>query len=226
MNVPGSFLIIIIILVIWYYIFTHAHPNLDVESLEILLREKKFKTGDMILFKAVDNYNAPLIASYYGHVGIVWVYPDDPEQIPYVFEAANPTNMTLEEHHNPKGIYLSLLENRIKKYKGYAFYKQLGCEIEPEIRLEFEKFINYAVDNMEYDTSVISSGIKKGLFGEKIHNKTNCGELVFLSLIKLGLLPFSEYSRRVFHHLRWMCSITELQDNYYEEPVKIIYDPF
>jgi len=219
-------LIIIIILVIWCYMFTHVHPKLDTKALKILLHDKKFKTGDMILFKAVDNYNAPMIASYYGHVGIVWVYPDDPKQTPYVFEAANPTNLVLEEHQNLKGIYLSLLENRLKKYKGYTFYKELGNSLDPETIEEFEKFINYALENMKYETAVFSNGIKKGLFGEKLHNKTNCGELVFLSLIKLGLLPFNSYDERIFHHLRWMCSITDLQSNYYEEPVKILFDPF
>lgn len=226
MDVPSPLLVILVIMIIWYYIFTYAHPNLKTVPLKNLLDEKKFKTGDIILFKAVDNYNAPLIASYYGHIGIVWVYPDDPEQKPYIFEAANPTNLFLTDYQNPKGIYLSLLENRIKKYKGYCFYKELGNEIDNEICLEFEKFINYCVINMEYETCVFSNGIKKGLFGEKIHHKVNCGELVMLSLIKLDLLPTELYEKNVFHHLRWMCSITDLCDNYYEEPKKILYHPF
>jgi hypothetical protein len=226
MNIPTSFLVIIIILVTWFWVFTYAHPDLETEKLNVLLLEKKFKTGDMILFKAVDNYNAPMIASYYGHVGMVWIYPDDPEKIPYIFEAANPTGFTLEDHHNPKGIYLSTLESRIKKYKGYSFYKELHYPITQDLCEEFEDFIDYCVVNMEYDSKIFSSGIRKGIFGEKLNNKTNCGEITFLSLIKLGLIDPEEYETKAFHHLRWVCSITDLKDNYYEEPVKILCDPF
>ncbi len=226
MNIPTSFLVIIIILIVWCWVFTYYHPDLEVAKLNDLMLNKKFKTGDIILFKAIDNHNAPMIASYYGHIGIVWIYPDDPQQIPYIFEAANPTGFTLEEHHNPKGIYLSNLESRLKKYKGYSFYKELRHPIIKETCEEFEEFINYCIENMEYESKVFSNGIRKGIFGEKLNNKTNCGEITFLSLIKLGLINPNEYENKTFHHLRWMCSITNLQDNYYEEPVKILFDPF
>jgi hypothetical protein len=227
MNIPTPLLIITIIIIIWFYVFTYAHPNFESEKLNTLLLSKKFKTGDLILFKAVDNFNAPLIASYYGHIGIVFVYPDDPEQIPYIFEAANPVGFTLEDHHNPKGIYAGSLENRIKKYKGYCFYKELRYPIKKNVCEDFEDFIEYCVENMEYDEKVFSSGTRKLVFNERLNNKTNCGELAFLSLIKLGLINIDEYEKNTFHHLRWMCSITDLEDNnYYEEPVKILCDPF
>jgi hypothetical protein len=227
MNVPGSFIIIVIILVTWYYVFTHAHPDLDTETLNTLLAENKFKTGDMILFKAIDNHNAPIIASYYGHVGIVYVYSDDPTRTPYIFEAANPTNLILEPHQNTKGIYLSPLVERVKKYKGYCFYKELDKSVVKDNIKEFEHFIDYCVSNMEYDTNIFASSFRKGALGERLNNKTNCGELVFLSLIKLDLLTMKEYQKNVFHHLRWMCNIENLQNfNYYHTPVKILYDPF
>lgn len=227
MGFSGAILTILIVVIIWCYYWTAIHPNLDSEKLDILLKEKRFKTGDLILFKATDNFNAPFIASYYGHIGIVYVYPDDPEKTPYIFEAANPTNMALEDHENPRGIFISLLENRVKQYKGYSFYKELGNSIDPKICLEFETFINYCISNMEYDTGVVSNGIKKGLFGEKSGLKTNCGELVFLSLIKLDLLPLSSYDSPTYHHLRWMCSVENLENgNYYKEPLKIVYSPF
>jgi hypothetical protein len=226
MFVPTSFLIIIIIFIVWFWVFTYNHPNLESKKLNILLEKKRFKTGDIILFKAIDNHNGPIIASYYGHIGIVWIYPDDPEEIPYIFEAANPEGFTLDDHHSIKGIYLSTLESRIKKYKGYSFYKELHYPIEKKICVEFEDFIDHCVTNMEYDSHVFSSGIRKGLFGEKLNNKTNCGEITFLSLIKLGLIDTDKYEKKAFHHLRWVCSLTDLKDNYYEEPVKILCDPF
>ena len=78
MNIPNSLIVVIIILFAWHWTFTYNHPDLETEKLAELILNKKFKTGDLILFKATNNWHASGIASYYTHVGVVWVYPDDP----------------------------------------------------------------------------------------------------------------------------------------------------
>lgn len=226
MEVHDSIIIIIIILIIWYVLFTYIHPKLELIDLKKGLYEKKFKTGDIILFKAVDNNLSPFIASYYGHIGIVWVDPLDPKKTPYIFEATNPKFLILDKNHSKKGIYKSKLENRIKKYKGYCFYKELKNEIDMKICIEFKKFIDYALKNMEYDMDIITNLLKKGIFGEKIHNRVNCGEMAFLCLLKLKLLPMKYYKKRIIHHLKWMCSIKHLDNNSYREIKKISFHPF
>jgi hypothetical protein len=220
MGFSVAFSIMILVIMVWVYYWCFSHPRLKSERLGDLLDQSKFKTGDLILFKAVDNFNGSLIMSYYGHVGIVYVEND----VPYIFEAADPTNMALDPDQNHHGIFMSPLESRAKTYKGYTYHKELKTPLSPEILDEFKSFIDYCLDNMAYETRVVSNGIKKGA-GEKIGLRVNCGELVFLSLIKLGLIPIEYYEKKSFHHLNWMCTITDLTDNGYLEPVKITYSP-
>ena len=51
----------------------------------------KFKTGDIILFHALDNINPIFIGTYFGHIGIVYIHNGEP----YLFEAAATKNMYL-----------------------------------------------------------------------------------------------------------------------------------
>lgn len=220
MGFSAAFSVLIIMVMVWVYYWCFSHPRLKSERLGDLLDQSKFKTGDLILFKAVDNFNGSLIMSYYGHVGIVYVE----DGIPHIFEAADPTNMTLDPDQNPRGIFMSPLESRVKTYKGYTYHKELERELPAEICDEFRSFVKYCIDNMSYETRVVSNGIKKGV-GEKIGLRVNCGELVFLSLIKLGMIPIENYEKKSFHHLNWMCTITDLTDNRYLDPVKITYSP-
>lgn len=226
MHIPGPLVIIILAAILWMVAFNHIHPNYKEVKYEDLLAMGKFKTGDILLFKALDNWNAPVLASYFGHIGIIYVDPDDPTRTPYLFEAANPTDMVLEDQHNEAGIFFSKLVDRIKRYQGYTYLKELAVPIHPDKIREFKEFMHFCVDKMYYNINVFSNGLRKGLFGERLNLGTNCGEIVFLSLLKLGLLPQEYYQKNVFHHLRWMCSIQDLTDNRYLEPVKITYAPF
>ena len=212
--------LIVILVIAWVYYWCFRHPSFDEVSLDEVLSKNKFKTGDLILFKAVDNFNGSFIMSYYGHIGVVYA---DSTGV-YVFEAANTTNMTLNPDQNANGIFMSPLADRIKMYKGYAFYKELKDPLDAATCDEFRSFIDYCIENMSYETRVMANGIKKGM-GEKIGMQVNCGELVFLSLIKLGLLPLEYYYKPAFHHLRWMCDIKILPENEYLEPVKLTYSP-
>ena len=220
MGFSGVFAVLVVLMLAWVYYWCFNHPQLESERLVDLLDKSKFKTGDLILFKAVDNFNGSLIMSYYGHIGIVYVE----DGIPYIFEAADTTHMNLDAGQNHKGIFMSPLEGRVKTYKGYTYYKELKTPLSPEIVGEFKTFIEYCLANMSYETRVLSNGIKKGI-GEKIGLRVNCGELVFLSLIKLGLLPIENYEKKSFHHLNWMCTITDLTGNEYLAPVKLLYSP-
>ena len=62
--------------------------------------------------------------------------------------------------------------------------------------------------------------------GELINTGTNCGELVFISLIKLALIPESSSNERILHHLKYVANITQLQNNFYHKPVEITISPF
>lgn len=222
MGLSSAFLILGLILVIWVYYWCFNHPDVDSVRLDDLISGTKFKTGDLILFKAVDNFNPVFIMSYYGHIGIIHVDPDT--NVPHIFEAANPAEMALNPDQNSAGIFVSPVESRIKTYKGIAYHKPLERVLGPDICREFKNFMDFCVKNMEYNANVISNGLRKAA-GEKIGTKVNCGELAFLSLIKLGLIPLEYYDKKCAHHLRWMCKIVDLTNNKYGDPVKITYSP-
>lgn len=218
----GLFICIIIFWIWWIYL---NHPSYNSIAYEEL-RRSRFKTGDIILFHALDNINPIFIGSYFSHIGIIYIDPDDEKQEPYLFESAAAQTMCLSPNNNPSGIFYSKLDDRLRRYKGYLYYKELNKPIDPHICRGFKKFIYYAFDNMYYDYNVIQSGITKGIL-DNPGNATNCGETVFLSLIKLGLLPTIEYERGSFHYLLKMAHIKKLMNGYfYHDPLYIKDYPY
>lgn len=186
-----------------------------------------FKTGDMILIHAYNNINPVFIGSFWGHIGIVYVDPDGVINSgnPVLFEAARTSKMKICPDYNIKGIMITDLYTRLSKYPALIAVKSLNNPIDYNIQVNFKSFINYSKENMEYNDNIFRSGISKKL-GSKINNKTNCGEIVFLSLIKLGLLDIDRYNDRILHHLLYMCNINKLNNNFYNNPVEILFNPF
>lgn len=215
-------LIVIILLLIWY-IYTIQYSNTNYPKFFLDDINPLFKTGDIILFKASNNFNSIFINSYYGHIGIIYVGVDG---IPMIFEANGIEHMPLREHHPKTGIFLTPAVDRIKKYKGRCYLKQLDTPLDTHATADFKTFIDYCLNNFKYDTKVISSGLKKYFGYKKCDSETNCGDLVFLSLIKLGLLPIEEYDNPRLHHLKYVAGLTKLNGNSYTEPVEIIDHPF
>jgi hypothetical protein len=182
------------------------------------------KTGDMILFKAYNNFNSIFHGSYFGHVGIVYI---DKSGIPLIFEANGLESVPLREHHSKSGIFLTPLIDRIKKYKGRCFIKPLDKPISSEIIEEFEDFMEYGLKNFKYDYNLVSGCIKRALGITTCGKGTDCGQLVFLSLLKLKLLDMIELETPRLHHLRYVCNVTNLQNSYKYLPlVEVIDHPF
>lgn len=212
--------ILLLTLLIYIYVVYIGIINYDQIQLDNI---NNFKTGDLILFKAYDNINNIFTGCYYGHIGIVYVI----DNIPYLFEAAGTRGMFLRSDHNKSGIFLQLLIPRIQKYKGKVFWKRLNNAVPKHLQDNFSNFINYAKQNMYYRYNVISSSIERKILNMPCSNGTNCGELVFLSLIKLKLLNIKKYYTFKFHYLKWMCNIIHLDgNNNYLPPVQIVDHPF
>lgn len=217
--------IVALIAYIYYIQFYKGHyPKIFLDE---LIDNKCLKTGDMLIFKAYNNFNSVFLGNYYGHMGIVYIDPLDPAQTPMIFEANGLETMPILNHHNKNGIFYSPLKERIQKYKGRVFIKSLNQPIPHNIDLDFKNFINYCMDNMKYEYAIIKSWIKKITGISRCSKNTNCGEIVFLSLIKLGLLPETSYDKRPsFHHVADMSNLKILQNNAYNQPVEIIDHPF
>jgi hypothetical protein len=180
----------------------------------------------MILFHALDNINPIFIGSYYGHVGLVYVDPDDPDEVPYLFEAAATKNMNLRDNKKIKGIFLENLYDRCSRYKGYVFYKELQHKIETPVIHRFKNLVEYCMDKMYYEYNIITNVINHSIGGEALGNNTNCSELCFLSLLKLELLPMEYFKHNIINYMRWTANITNLKGNKYLTPVYIKIDPF
>ena len=215
--------LIVLIIVVWCWTFLLNHPN--AKKLNYADIADSCKTGDLILFHALDNINALFIGGYYTHVGIV--YRATQRSRPYIFEAWNPTESDRHPADIARGIALSDLENRIQSYRGYVFYKPLIYPVPQELSCGFYTFIKWALANMHYHTRVISNGASKLLLNDGLRVGTNCGELVYLSLIKLGLLNQDRIRENRKHHLNWVCSLANTDNgNAYAAPLYLWQDYF
>lgn len=217
--------IVILLIVIWIYCMQFHKITTDYQIFADDLRSiQSLKTGDLILFKACNNFNSIFHGSYFGHVGVVYIAPDG---VPMLFEANGLERVHLLEHHSKAGIFLTPLIDRIKKYKGRCFWKPLNNDASPDAVVDFEKFMHYCLENMEYDYAVISGGIKRWLGLSKCNKCTDCGQLTFLSLIKLGVLPVEEYDAPRLHYLKYVCELENLSDSYKFMPlIEVIDHPF
>jgi hypothetical protein len=205
----NALLIIIVLIQIWFY-YTILIPP-DLESID--LKNVKFKTGDLILFHSLNNIHPARHGSYFGHVGVVFYYPG--ENVPYIFEACAKDRAPSFVSGHKSGIIVHDLMRRISRYKGYVAYKQLDKPVSNSSVLDLLDFIKYAQDNMYYNDNFMKNTIEKGIFNEKYHCGTNCGELVTLSLIKMGLLSQQTFHCGKFHHLLSVVKNRELVNNRY-----------
>lgn len=209
--------IIILIFIIYMLMFNHPEKHINLDKI-------KFKTGDLILFHALDNINPLKICSYYTHIGIVIFDKSngDNKQKPKLFEILNTANISGPV--TKSGVMISDLETRIHKYKGYCFYKPINRNLSPEMLAATAEFVKYAEKNFEYDYDYRSY-----FFGMPVNSPDrimNCGELVYLWMIKTGLLKPEEFEKWRYH-LRFVCSVTDLESGYsYDEPSLIKYHTF
>ena len=178
-----SILVVTIILLlmsdVWYWYMARKDPNLN----KLMFKNINFKTGDIILFHAWDNSNTVFLGTYWGHVGIV--YKDPKTNIPMLFEAAKTKKMLGCPEYNKHGIMITDLKTRLEKYPGLIACKILNNNLDECAIQDLHKFIEYSKSNMSYNNNIVYNYFKK-LFGDKLNNLTNCGELVTLSLIKLN----------------------------------------
>jgi hypothetical protein len=223
-TISYSFVLIIISIIIYIYFLQYYQITTEYKIfIEDAMEKKIFKTGDIILFKASNNFNSIKTATYFGHTGIVVCYGDEV----MLFEANGIERTPLKERHNNKGMFLTPLHARISKYKGRCFLKSLNKPLDETTIELYKNFITWAIPNMQYEYNVIRSVFKKLLGVERCHNKTNCAEIVFLSLIRLGLIPASEFDNNIMNHLQYIIDIKKLENGYhYNDLVELIDHPF
>lgn len=216
-----ALIIVLIIIYIWqvqYYKIVCEQVFLD-----DLINSNLLKTGDLIIFKAYNNFNSIITSSYFGHIGMVVVENNNV----MLFEANGMEKTPTKSHRVVTGMFYTPLLDRIRRYKGRCFWRSLNKKISNLIIEAFMTFINYAMSNMKYEYNIISSWLAKALGKERCGNNTNCAELIFLCWIKLGLLPMSAYDKINTHYLKYVCTQTKMLNNYeYSELIEVIDEHF
>jgi hypothetical protein len=222
-------IIIVIIIIIILYIYNVQFRVIPVNEQEF--DKLEFKTGDIILMKANNNYHSLIHGSYFGHVGMIYVDyenkfindidpSDSKNRNVFLFEA-NATKVY--PYNGIKGIYISPLRNRLEHYSGNLYLKPLNKPLDlPRIEA-FKEFIAFSLQNMYYNHSIITNALLKVFGLKRCRFDTDCGQILFLALIKMKLIPFDEYYVARLNHLELIIKIKELiPEYYYTELTKII----
>jgi len=206
--------IIICLILLYVYFIQFSHGTYPVE----LINEITFKSGDLIIFKAQNNFNALWLGSYYTHMGIV--YESNGELL--IFEANGLEHMPARPEHFKKGILLTQLLPRIKQYKGRVFLKPLKYAITAEQYALFTDFIKFAHEKFYYDTRVIHRRIQNLIGARTVDYRTDCGEMLFHLLVKLKML---EPSGNVCH-LHKISILTTVKNNEYGDLIELKHYPY
>jgi hypothetical protein len=221
MKLPWVIVIVIVVFLLWSW-FMLANPPKMVNK---PFNQLQFKTGDIILFHAYNNINPVFIGSYWGHIGIVYNTPDNNSK-PLLFEAAKTSAMKNCPEYNKHGIMITDLKTRLEKYPGLVACKFLNKHVDSCISAGLEDFMKYAKNHMYYNEDVFHNGVQKKA-GQDFNESTNCGEIVLLSLVKLGLLPQKTLKANIAHHLLHTAHLTKLEnDYYYLPPLELTFNPF
>lgn len=211
---------IIIIMVIIICIYVYVMLIYRIESPRKLINEVKFKTGDIILFKATNNLQS-LVTGYFTHCGIIYVDGD----VPWLFEAHNIQPYKLTAAHNNRGIEISDARKRISKYTGICYHKPLLKPLSADLE-RFKNFMGYCFEKFEYEQAVVANAVAKWLGLKYCNEYTDCGQLTFLSLIVLGLLKKEEYYDNRMSHLSYVCGLKTVCNNEYGDLVEVYDHPF
>lgn len=212
----------IMLVLIWIYYMHFYKPNTPEIFVDNIINEKTIKTGDLILFKAYNNIFPILHGCYFGHIGVAYILNGET----MIFEANGIENVPLLKHHSKRGIFLTPLKERVKKYKGFCYLKPLREPVSDIQIKEFDNFVKYALNNFYYDYNIVSSALKRWFGYERCGKNTDCGQLAFLSLIKLGLLPIESYDQRILHYLKYVCNLEKVENNEFMPPIRMIDHPF
>lgn len=215
-------IIILIILCIYVYSLKLSHPDYKITTYNDI--KDKVKSGDTILFVSLDSLNQLFMMSYVTHIGVI--YKKDAESTPVLVESFNPHRMIYYPKEAKSGIICCDLEQRLNSYRGYIMYKELAKPISDLANKDFADFIEYAEDNMYYDKNVISGEAGKIILNTPFSVSVNCGTFTAMILMKLNLVPFSNFYERRKHHLLWVANIVDLRNNRYKTPVYVYSEYF
>lgn len=191
----------------------------------VWLDECPMQTGDLIWMKATDNNYAPCFISRATHIGIVVRDPHDGQA--YIYEAAQPSIKSLKPTQRSAGIFWTRAVDRIRRYKGYCYWQPISRAPSDERVHGLLRFIRDTAHLFTYNNKHIITILQKTLGFRGLNFQTNCGELVVLALIQLGILASERLNDKVKHSLWYVQDINEkcVAPYHYGPLYKIIDSP-
>lgn len=166
-----------------------------------------FRTGDLIWMKATDNNYAPLMACRFTHMGVIVRDPHDGRA--YIYEAAYPDLIKLQVNQRSRGIFWTDAITRIRRYKGHCYLQRIEQEPSALHIARLMRFIHATKNAFVYNDKPMLSAIRQGLGLQHMTFHINCGELVRLALIQLGILPNNNFDEPAFHILWFLQDINK-----------------
>lgn len=217
--------IIILLLILIYILYYSYDINCPKINLNVLYEQKKFKTGDIILFKKQGSIYNYFFSSFFNHIGIVYVDPNEKTYSPKIFEIlyVRDSNTIKISHYNQ--FHFDDLYYRMIAFKGHLYYKELNKKINEKIVKKFkEEFIDFAMENMYYEIKIPVMLISRKFLKEPHHYGTNCADIVLYSLIKLNLISYSELDNPKINNLNYLVNLknTHSKNYFYKHLTEIL----
>lgn len=194
---------------VWvYYIYWR---KLDLRILN--LKNIRFKTGDLILFKNLSNKGCLVHGEYFLHVGIVVIMGN----VPMLFEADRSQNGKSPYLTNNRGIYLSDLPDLITRYRGKVFYKPISYELSPKQTHNLIAYIGDAFRDLSIDLVPVLTGLRRLIGINSLATEVNCGQLIYNTLCSADLISETDEDAPYLHHLKYVANLIWVKNNSYPE---------
>lgn len=216
-NILAIAISIIFIIYIYYRIYnSYKHEEVHIEDF-------KPKTGDIILFK--HNITLHGLYTYYTHIGIVFIDPDDVNQTPLIFEIVYNGNEIFDKHleNNKPSVILTNFKDRVTRYYGSVFIKPLNKPLTYSEKRAFKEFIKSHLKS-KFKMPTIYRILKQLLRIEYATYHHDCAEIVYKTLVHIGLLSWQDYcSIRLQPYFMDLIDLENVKKGYMypKDPIKL-----
>lgn len=210
-------IIIIILILLFYNKLLYSPIKAPKVSMEDLIRHNVFKSGDLVLFNTQNNYTSHMLFNHITHVGIVYVKKGEI----LLFETTH--NRHQDFNISTKNTVITTpIYKRLTNYPGFVYYKKLNKNLTNNMLKKMDDFVNYSLDNKNYDLNFIDYFMNKFILGETFRDNVNCVEILYELFDYLDLYDYKDYIKNIGHPLKKIEKLKILKNGYnYSDIIKI-----
>lgn len=214
--------LIILLLIIYITYCSGYKPKCPKIYIKQLIKNKKFKTGDLLFFRRNGSIVPFFSHTYLSHVALIYINPLDKYYRPQLFEINYLCDLDHINRSHGNQIQLCDLYYRLIAFNGEIYYKELKNTIDKKKVKALNEFLTFAKTNMYYELQTVFMVFARKFFKEPFHFGTNCAELILYCLIKLEIISFSELKNKRINYLRYLTNLRLTETNEYKNFIKII----